>query len=296
MKRHNEYNRHNKTTFFLVLSFSTTLLFLLNTCDKEPETITFLEESDHFILHGTSKVTSKQEVDELIKRSESLFADISDFLGDRHPQVSKIHIKLEGDMISKGSYVDFDGVHLYKYREADGGYFAVLAHELVHAFIAPWFIEMKAWDWSTYRFFDEGFAEYVAQKVDSLKQGFPFYGCSEHVVAGNLVATNTHIPCEILRAHHFDYDDACNLQAYPQRTSWIRCLDETFGREALLSVVFPDKEPTDELVDSLTGFTLIELDAIWESWIIQKYNSIQGAQEIIEEYKNKTTWYIPCVE
>lgn len=272
------------------------MLFLVNTCDKEPETITFLEESDHFILHGTSKVTSEEEIDKIIKISESLFADISDFLGDKHKQVSKIHIWLEGDMISKGSFVDFDGVHLYRYSEVDGGYFAVLAHELTHAFIAPWFIEMKAWDWPTYRFFDEGFAEYVAQKVDSLKQGFPFYGYSEHVVAGNLVASNTHIPCDILRAHHDDYNDACNLQAYSQRTSWIRYLDEVFGREALFSVVFPDKEPTDEVVDSLIGVTLIELDVMWESWIVQKYNSIEGAQEIAEDYKNRTSWYTPCVE
>ena len=153
---------------------------------------------------------------------------------------------------------------------------------------------MEAWDWSTYRFFDEGMAEYVAQKVDSLKQGFPFYGYSEHVVAGNLVVTNSHIPCDILRMHHFDYNEACNLQAYPQRTSWIRHLDEVFGRETLFSVVFPDIEPTNQVVDSLIGVSLIELDARWEAWIIQKYNSIQSAQTIADSYHNRTSWYTTC--
>lgn len=294
MKVFMEFKTYKKITSFLVLSVNIALIFLISTCNKEPETISFREESDHFIILGTSKVTSQEEIEKVLEKCELLFPAISVFLGDMHQPESKIRIRLEGDLKSLGSYVDFDGVHLYRYRQEDGGYLAVLAHELTHAFLAPWFIEMEAWDWSTYRFFDEGFAEYVAQKVDSLKKGFPFYGFSEHVVAGNLVVSNTHIPCDILREHHQDYNEACNLQVYPQRTSWIRFLDEVYGREALFSVVFPDKEPTNEVVDSLIGVSLVELDAMWETWIIQKYNNIQGAQEITEAYIARTSWYTPC--
>lgn len=270
------------------------LFFLSSSCDKENVPQEYVEESNHFILYGTSKVTSQQEIDMILEKSESLFPDISEFLGDMHKPKSKINIWLEGNMIDKGSYVDFDGIHLYRYNEDDGGYLAVLAHEITHAYMVPYYIEMEAWNWPTYGFFFEGIAEYVAQNVDSLKQGFPFYGYPEHVVVGDLVVTNTYIPCDFLRKRHDVYNEACNLQAHTQRSSWIRHLDEEFGRAALLFVVFPETEPENELIDSLLEVSLIELDAMWETWIIQKYNSVQGAQVIADAYHDRTSWYTPC--
>ena len=135
-------SRYNRITLVILLLISIPLLFLAYTCDKEPETIYFREESEHFVLHATSKVTTQEEMAKVIEKSESLFPKISAFLGDMHKPEVKIQLWLEGDMINRGSYVDFDGVHLYRYNVADGGYLAVLAHEMVHAFIAPWFIEV----------------------------------------------------------------------------------------------------------------------------------------------------------
>jgi hypothetical protein len=269
------------------------LIFPLSSCEKENVTQQYIEESNHFIVHGTSKVTSQEEIDIVIEKSESLLIDISDFLGHMHKPKSKIHIWLQGKM-DRGSYVDFDGIHLNRYNEADGGYLAVLAHEITHAYMVPWYIEMEAWNWPTYGFFFEGIAEYVAQNVDSQKQGFPFYGFPEDVVVGDLLVTNTYIPCDLLRTSHEDYNEPCDLQVHPQRASWIRHMDEVFGRETLLSVVFPEIEPENEFIDSLTGVSLIELDAMWETWIIQKYNSIQNAQAIADAYHDKTSWYTPC--
>jgi len=60
------------------------IVFLFTSCEKEPETVTFLQKSDHFILHGTSKVASQEEIDRVIENSESLFPNIFDFLGDKH--------------------------------------------------------------------------------------------------------------------------------------------------------------------------------------------------------------------
>ncbi len=296
MKLNEKYDDSPRLTIYIWGLSLLTFIFFIVSCsnDTETEIINYFQESDHFKLYGTSKITSPAEMDEVMEKSELLFADISDFLGDKHKTTSKINIHFEGDLNTQGSFVGFDGVHLFRYPEPDGGYLAVLAHEITHAFIAPWFIEMEAWDWPTYRFYDEGFVEYVAQKVDSLKHGFPFYGYPEDLVVGDLVVTDKYIPCEQLRSHHEQYNDKCNLQAYPQRTSWIRHVDEVFGRDILFSIMFPDSPTDDELVYNLTGFHLTELDSMWENWIIQRYYNIEDANTKAASFYQRISWFTPC--
>lgn len=252
-------------------------------------------ESEHFVFESTTENASEAEMTEGLAVAEVLFDKVSTFLGPDHTPSDRIRVVLEGDYNTQGAYVDFDGVHLFRYSLTNGGYWAVFAHEMVHAFGVPWFIAHAAWDWPTYRFFDEGFAEYVAAEVDPDRRGFPFFGFPEDVVVGHWVLTDTDIPPATLRERHEQLNTRCDLQAYSQRASWFRYLDESFGRAATLQVVYPDVEPTSSIVRGILGVGLDELDLRWDAWIRTRYASYPGAGAVAQAYGDRTPWYQTCL-
>ena len=158
----------------------------------------------------------------------------------------------------ESKFLSFDGIHLFRYSPDDGGYWVVFAHEMVHAFGLTWFTAHAAWDWPTYRFFDEGFAEYVAQEVDPDRRGFPFFGYPEDVVVGHWIVSDASMPPATMRERHRELNSKCDLQTYTLRASWFRYLDENFGRDAVLEVVYPEFEPTSDVVQEILGVALDE--------------------------------------
>jgi len=253
-------------------------------------------ESEHFVFLATTASSSEGEMQEGLVRAEALFQRLGHLVGSEHTPEERIRVTLHGDLAGRGPYVDFDGVHLYRYSAEEAGYWAVLAHELVHAFAAEWFIDLEAWNWHTFRYFDEGFAEFAAQEIDPDKTGFPFYGFPEDVVVGHRVVAGEHIPPAVLRENHQALNQPCEVQSYPQRASWMRYVDETFGRDALLALVYPDEEPTDAVVYGITGTTLADIDMAWEAWVIERYAEFPGGAAIAEAYRARTSWARLCVE
>lgn len=282
-------------TRILLVAVAGVMLFLFHCKDNSVKPTTEIRvQSPHFLIVTTTDKASRTEADEVLQHAESLFAPISKYVGPNHTPKKRFQIHLEGEYKDPGSYVDFDGIHLFRYPKNDGGYLAVLAHELVHAFGVNWFIEHEAWDWPTYRFFDEGFAEFLAQQVDSGKVGFPFYGFSEDVVVGHWLVAGEAIPFDVLRERHEELNQKCGLQAYTLRASWIRHLDETFGRDAVLMLVYPDQEPTDAVTQEALGLNLKDLDLLWDSWIRARYELYPEAEAIWRDYEARTPWYQVC--
>lgn len=252
-------------------------------------------ESAHFSFESTTEHASDAEISDGILRAEQLFEKIAAFVGLEHTPTARIRVVLEGDQTTRGSYLDVDGIHLFRYPTDEGGYRATLAHEMVHAFGASWFIAHAAWNWPTYRFFDEGFAEYVAQQVDSSKYGFPFFGFPEDVVAGYWLVSGRMIPFSDLRQRHDPLNDRCNLQAYTLRASWFRYFDTLLGRPAVLRIVYGDREPTTDVLQQEVGVSLEELDHQWQSWISARFNTTPGADELGRAFTQRASWYHACV-
>ncbi len=252
-------------------------------------------ESEHFVFFSTTAASSEGEMTDGLARAELLFERLRPMVGPTHTPQDPIRVTLHGDVADQGPFVDFSGIHLYRYTVEEDGYWALIAHELVHAFGSEWFIDHEAWNWRTMRYFDEGFAEFAAQEIDPDKTGFPFYGFPEALVVGLRVTAGEHIPPAVLRENHDALNQPCEVQAYPQRASWLRYVDETFGREALLAMVYPDQEPTDEVVQSITGMTLAEIDAEWEAWIAARFVAFPAAPAVAAAYRARTSWARLCV-
>jgi hypothetical protein len=252
-------------------------------------------ETAHIVVVASPSRATMAEVDAVAQRAETLFGAIASYVGPARTPDERVRIILEGDVTSAGSYLDVDGIHLARYSEAEGGYLAVLAHELVHAFGATWFIEHEAWDWPTYRYFDEAFAEYLALEVDPGKTGFPFFGFPEDAVVGHWVAAGQSVPHSALRSRHEGLNDRCDLQAYTLRASWMRHLAERAGRAAVLAVAYPDGEPTSAVVRSITGLGLEDLDAAWEAWARARFEARSDTAAVRQACRARTPWYQPCV-
>jgi hypothetical protein len=251
-------------------------------------------ESAHFIFLSCEEHATLAEMEVGVQRAETLFDRMAEMVGPANTPIDKIRVHLDGDHTDQGPYVDFDGIHLFRYSEQEGGYWALLAHELGHSFSIPWFIRVEAWNWHTYRFFDEGFAEFMAQSTDPHKRGFPFYGFPEDAVAGQWVVRGESIPLDVLRARHDELNRPCEIQAYPQRASWMRYVDEVYGRDALLAIIYPPTEPTSTVVQGLIGVGLEQLDQDWEDWLLARYASLPEADQLGQAYRERTSWAHVC--
>ncbi len=270
------------------------LLLALSACDKKDDALPITKETEHFILYTDTKSSDTKEVDKVLERAEELYPKISRFLGDNWMLQKKIIIRLEGPFIEQGPFFDHRGIHLFRYSEEENGYLALLAHEMVHAFREEYYKAYDPWRWDNYPFLDEGLAEYIAQLTDPGKTGFPMYGFDEYAVVGNLAISNRLIPPDTLRAQHHEINDPCNIQAYPQRSTWMAYIDETFGRDTLLRLNYPEVPPTDEYFVQTLGISLMGVDSAWKSWIVQKYHNIPQASQIVAAYRERTSWCTMC--
>jgi hypothetical protein len=251
-------------------------------------------ESEHFVFVATTATSDSTEMTEGLRRAEEQYATIRSIVSPPIVPPPTIHVHLNGDFIDRGPYYDSLGVHLYRYSREEGGYWALLGHEMAHAFAAARYMSKEAWTWTTYRSFDEGWAEYLAQLTDPGKQGFPFYGFPEDIVVGSWVASGQHIPFEVLRERHEELNQPCQHQAYPQRASWFRYVDVVYGRDAALAIAYPDAEPTSPVVESIVGVPLPELDRLWQDWVVARYHAIPNAAARAAAYRARTSFYRPC--
>jgi len=273
------------------------LVVIVMACPRGDEPMAFRFASAHFVVHAMSNKATPAEMEDLSLVAESLLQSISQFFGSERAPEDTIHIWMEGNEAgTPGPYVDEEGIHMYRYTQDEGGYVALLAHEMVHAFNMPWYNANVAPGWSTLMFLEEGLAEYVAQKVDSLKRGYPFYAYPEDVVAGSLVKRELLIPFDTLRKRHVEINLKCGLQTYTAKASWIRHLHEQYGKEALFKVVFPDQEPISDYIEQQIGMTYTELDLQWEEWVMERYNNIPDADNIANVYWLRVSWYDVCIK
>lgn len=251
--------------------------------------------SEHFRIVADTSTSSEGEMRALLERGEILHAAIRNIAPDDVRWDPTVEVRLHGDFRSEVPYVDRDGViHLWRYPPEQGGYEALFAHELVHAIAFDAAVEMGVLEWPFLGFYNEGWAEYAALLIDPDKTGFPFYGFDEDVVVGHWVSHGG-LSLAALRNAHATFN-RCWHQAYTMRASWFRHVDDVYGRDLLLDVVYTQDGYGPDTVEAVLGETLEEVDANWRIAVSRRYASHPNAEAETKAYLAYIGSYVPCVE
>jgi hypothetical protein len=255
-------------------------------------------EAQGEILHvvGRSPNSSKAQVESMLELGEALHPDIAALHPNDIVLDDEIRVELHGRFRGTSPHLDDEGtVHMWRFSEAEGGYRAMYAHELVHA-VAFDDLVAPALEESEYAgFYLEGWAEYAALLVDPGKTGFPLFGFDEDVVVGYWLQQPGPTLAE-LRERHEELNLRCQGQAYIQRASWFRYVDEELGRDVVLDLAAAREGYDPEPVERILGDSLEQVDADWAAWAAARYDAYPDADAEAEAYLERMGWYEPCLD
>ena len=241
-------------------------------------------ETKHLIIEWGGG-TLANEVEAAKTEGERFYSALHEMLG--HKPESKVTIILRGaadqpDGRRGYPHVDSEGrIHLFRFEPSSQSYFSALAHEMVHVFRRH---RRPHTDW----FFEEGFAEFVALRVDPSLRGFPWYDFPVVVAAGHWVAKGEDIPLMALRDRHRSLNQPCSAQSYSLRSSFFHYLGETYGDDLVLEMA--RQERAGELSDYERFFhkDFGALQAEWREALLLEYSSTAEVDELSRRYRKES--------
>ncbi|MCB9763886.1 MAG: hypothetical protein H6739_29215 [Alphaproteobacteria bacterium] len=253
-------------------------------------------QGEHLHVVGSSVNSSEQEIQSLLDVGETLHTDIAALHPPDIALDGEVRVELHGQFRQTSPYVDDQGtVHLWRFSEAEGGYRAMYAHELVHAIAYDSLVASALAESESAGFYLEGWAEYVALLVDPGKTGFPLFGFDEDVVVGHWLQQGGPTLAE-LRERHEELNMPCQGQAYILRASWFRYVDEELGREVVLDLAAARDGLEREAVEVVLGASLEQVDAEWADWAAARFEAYPDADAEAEAYLGRMGWYEPCLD
>lgn len=242
-------------------------------------------ETDHFVIVARDDSVTDEEMELADAAAEGFYEAIRDLLGIE--PASRIVVALNGPAEQPdGSwgYPRVDGrgtIHLYRYTDAPEGYFSALAHEIVHVLRRD---RMPYHDW----FFEEGFAEFVARRVDTSQDGFPWYGYPVEIVAAQWIMEGEDIPLTTLREHHRSVNLPCKLQSYALRGSFFHWLGETYGDGKLIAMSAADAAGSLPDYERFFGKSFEALEKEWRKALIAAYEASERGETLARQYRRKS--------
>lgn len=264
--------------------FALALVYLLFVSDAaRAEMVTHVTE--HFALQYDPSLVSEEEVRMAADRGETFRSAIGDRLG--HAPEQRIVVVLHGPARQPdGSWgrPRVDGlarIHLYRYAPEPESFFNAFAHELVHVFR---FHRKPHHDWFT----EEGFAEFVARRVHPVMDGFPWYGETMDLVAGQFVARGENLPLSALRERHEELNMPCRLQSYALRASFFDWLGRAFGDEKVFAFAAREKAGALEDYERFFDSTFEELETKWYRELLARYEAIENHAARAEAYRTES--------
>ena len=242
-------------------------------------------ETEHLKIEWKEGDASADAVEMAQRQGERFYSAIHNLLG-RQPDV-KLVILLEGTAQrpdGSGGYPHVDSwgrIHLFRFGPTPHSYFSALAHEMVHAFR---FHRMPHHDW----FFEEGLAEMVARRVDDSLDGFPWYGFSPTLVAGQWIKSGEAIHLAELRANHHALNLRCKAQSYALRGSFFDYLAKTYGVDRVVAMASEPRAGTLGQYTKYLGKSFETLVSEWRSLLEAELESMANAEELARRYRTET--------
>ena len=241
--------------------------------------------TEHLVLQWAPGDLSQEGVAYAEELGERLYAAIAEMLGSepKFPVTIVFEGPAERPDGSRG-YPRVDGwgrIRLYNFGPTHHSYFSALAHEMVHVFRIH---RRPHHDW----FFEEGFAEFVARRVDDNLNGFPWYGFDPALVAGQWVDSGEDLPLADLRDRHEELSLPCKLQSYALRYSFFDFLGRTFGDDQVVAMSAADEAGAREDYPDYFGTGFAELEEAWRKDLVVRYAEIEAREELAHQYRNES--------
>lgn len=257
-------------------------------------------KSDHIDLYWNKDTTSQKEVDDFIKYAENNYSVITKILSNKKNEIERIHVYLCG-------YSDFSQPNTYPFTDISTGwiylfenpqrisYKASFSHEIVHA-LRHWYTKGHSQNSEIgFIFLEEGLAEYVSSIAVPNKDFFSLYGLPLDFVAGYLVKNNLDIPLEMINSSIENADleklnVKCRFQTYPLRASFYNFLDEVYGRNLLIKLIYFDGKISPNIYNKIYNKPFDVLVTEWKKWITNKFSKISTStiSQFSNKYKERT--------
>lgn len=255
-------------------------------------------DSENIRFINLDEAISEEVLTKGEKLADQHFKTLTNYLGKAYAPTSTITIYLEGAAkAGEFPYARNNEIHLYRYGADTNTYWYPLLHELVHIFRMDHNRKIGAWQWPSYRFYEEGFASYLGKELDSTSiRGFPYFGFPTDLVVGQWLEKGDNIPLDFLRTAG-QLNLRCLLQTYPMREAWFRYLFETYGKERVIQLAFARQEPDDALLQRLFGKRFRELALEWKVWQLKRYHNISNTKAAAKAYRQLVNRYrLPICE
>ncbi|MEQ9092348.1 MAG: hypothetical protein RIE52_14745 [Balneola sp.] len=146
------------------------IIFMMSGCSFFAKPLEL--SSEHFLFTATTQTSSMEEMQEGINKAEKLYSALTKIIPSDYQLDSVIVVQLNGNYRTQGPYVDGDGtIQLWRYSDAEDGYWSLFTHELVHAIAFDTSVKLGALEWGSLGFYNEAWAEYVAPKISEVFSG-----------------------------------------------------------------------------------------------------------------------------
>ncbi len=273
---------------------STILLFGLGAASPSPASALDAGrvQTEHLVIEWGDGALDG-EIESAKTNGEKFYVAVRDMLGYEPP--AKVVVVLGGPFEQDGKRLHprvdaFGRILLYKYEESGSSYFNALAHEMVHVFR---FGRAASADW----FFEEGFAEFVALRVDPSLDGFPWYGFPVAIVAGQWVVSGEDIPLEALRTQHNALNLPCRAQAYSLRSAFFEYLGRTHGDDGVIAMSKEEHAGAVADYQKFFGKDFSSLATEWHGALRAQFEAIPAHEELARRFRKESPMqYQPVCE